>query len=64
MIIYSISHSMNLPWIVSGDSNAILFDEEMIWGLLVTYSEVEDFTFWVNSGDLVDIKFKGSSFTW
>ncbi|KAG5590749.1 hypothetical protein H5410_041263 [Solanum commersonii] len=50
--IYSLSHNMNLPWIV-GDR-----------GLPVTPNEVEDIAFCVNSCDLLDINFKGSPFTW
>ncbi|KAH0757835.1 hypothetical protein KY290_021328 [Solanum tuberosum] len=55
---------MNLPWIVGGDFNVILSDEEKIGALPVTPNEVEDFAFCVNYCDLLDINFKGSPFTW
>ncbi|KAH0712504.1 hypothetical protein KY289_008463 [Solanum tuberosum] len=55
---------MNLLWIVGGDFNVILSDEEMIGELPVISSEVEDFVFCVHSCDLMDINFKGRPFTW
>ncbi|XP_059306374.1 uncharacterized protein LOC132057787 [Lycium ferocissimum] len=62
--IYSLSSSMNFPWLVGGDFNVILHEEEKIGGLPVHQTEVEDFAFFKNSCDLQDIDFRGSPFTW
>ncbi|KAG5631193.1 hypothetical protein H5410_002910 [Solanum commersonii] len=56
--------SMNLPWLVGGNFNVIINDEEKIGGLPVYPQEYEEFDICVNSCDLVDINFKGSPFTW
>ncbi|XP_059306379.1 uncharacterized protein LOC132057792 [Lycium ferocissimum] len=62
--IYSLSSSMNAPWLVGGDFNVILHKEEKIGGLPVHLTEVEDFAFCKNSCDQLDIDFRGSPFTW
>ncbi|XP_059306396.1 uncharacterized protein LOC132057813 [Lycium ferocissimum] len=62
--IYQIADSMNLPWMVGGEFNVILADEEKLGGLPVTLDECEDFAFCINSCGLLDMGFKGSLFTW
>lgn len=62
--IYSISHDMAMPWLIGGDFNVILHEEEKINGLLVYPQEYEDFAFYVNSCELFHIRFKESPFTW
>ncbi|XP_060170653.1 uncharacterized protein LOC132601588 [Lycium barbarum] len=62
--IYSLSSSMNSPWLVGGNFNVILHEEENIGGLPVHQTEVEDFAFCKNSCDRQDIDFRGSPFTW
>ncbi|XP_060170365.1 uncharacterized protein LOC132601283 [Lycium barbarum] len=62
--LYQLANSMNLPWMVGGDFNVILSDEEKLGGLLVTLVECEDFAYCVNSCDLFDMGFKGSPYTW
>ena len=48
---------MRLPWLVDGDFNVILNDEEKIGGLPVYPQEHEDFAFCVNSCALFDVIF-------
>lgn len=62
--IYGICNSMSLPWLVGGDFNVIIDAEEKIEGLPVYPQEYKDFVFCKNSCGLLDIKFKGSPFTW
>ncbi|KAH0685786.1 hypothetical protein KY285_016345 [Solanum tuberosum] len=62
--IYSVDQNMIYPWMVGGDFNVILTPEEKIRGLPVYPTEVEDFACCINSCELVDIRFNGSSFTW
>ncbi|KAG5627193.1 hypothetical protein H5410_012411 [Solanum commersonii] len=63
--IYCISNDIqNSPWLIGGDFNVIMSDEEKIGGLPVYLNEYEDFAFCVNSCDLVEVSFKGSPFTW
>ncbi|XP_060202604.1 uncharacterized protein LOC132631021 [Lycium barbarum] len=56
--IYSLSSSMNSPWLVGGDFNVILNEKEKIGGLPVHQTEIEDFAFCKYSCDLQDIDFR------
>ncbi|XP_060200867.1 uncharacterized protein LOC132629156 [Lycium barbarum] len=62
--LYHLANSMDLPWMVGGDFNVILAEEEKLGGLPVTLAECEDFAFCINSCGLFDMGFKGSPFTW
>ncbi|KAG5620988.1 hypothetical protein H5410_006206 [Solanum commersonii] len=63
--IYCISNDIqNSPWLIGGDFNVIMSDEEKIGSLPVYPNEYEDFAFCVNSCDLEEVNFKGSPFTW
>lgn len=62
--LYAIHNNLSLPWHVGGDFNVILDAEEKIGGLPLYPQEYEDFEFCANSCGLIDIKFKGSPFTW
>lgn len=57
-------YEIKLPWFVRGNFHVILIDEEKIGGLSIYPQEYEDFEFCVNSCDYVDVKFKGSAFTY
>ncbi|KAG5594870.1 hypothetical protein H5410_036102 [Solanum commersonii] len=62
---YCISNDIhNSPWLIGGDFNVILSEEEKIGGLPVYPNEYEEFAFCVNSCELMDVSFKGSPFTW
>ncbi|XP_059302254.1 uncharacterized protein LOC132054225 [Lycium ferocissimum] len=62
--IYSVANSMSLPWMIGGDFNVVLNDEEKIGGIPVLAQDIEDFAFCINSCELEEIQFKGSPFTW
>ncbi|XP_060190580.1 uncharacterized protein LOC132619813 [Lycium barbarum] len=62
--IYNLANTVTIPWMVSGDFNAILNQEEKISGLPVNKNNAEDFAFCINSCELQEVNFKGSPFTW
>lgn len=62
--LYQISVNMTSPWIVGGDFNIIMNDEEKLRGLPVLPQETEDFAFCINSHELEKVRFKGSPYTW
>ncbi|XP_075095163.1 uncharacterized protein LOC142173465 [Nicotiana tabacum] len=62
--LYYLASDMELPWLVGGDFNVILYEYEKIGGLLVHPPEYENFAFCVNSCGLFEQGYKGSPFTW
>ncbi|XP_060211843.1 uncharacterized protein LOC132639414 [Lycium barbarum] len=62
--LYLLASNMTSPWLVGGDFNVILNEEEKIGGLPVLPQEYEDFAFCLNSCELHEMPFKGSPFTW
>ncbi|XP_075087590.1 uncharacterized protein LOC142169603 [Nicotiana tabacum] len=62
--LYYLASNMKLPWLVGGDFNVLLNEEDKIGGLPVYPPEFEDFSFCVNSCELLDTGYKGSPFTW
>ncbi|XP_060177821.1 uncharacterized protein LOC132607756 [Lycium barbarum] len=63
-IMYCLADGMTTPWLIGGDFNVILNEEEKIGGLPVLPQEYEDFAFCINSCKLAEISFKGNPFTW
>ncbi|XP_060190609.1 uncharacterized protein LOC132619859 [Lycium barbarum] len=63
-ILYLLASNMTAPWLVGGDFNVILNEEEKIGGLPVLPQEYEDFAFCLNSCELHEMPFKGIPFTW
>ncbi|XP_070041212.1 uncharacterized protein [Nicotiana tomentosiformis] len=62
--LYYLTNDMELPWVVRGDFNIVLSEEEKIGGLHVYPPEYEDFASCVNSCGLFDLGYKGSPFIW
>ncbi|PHU24658.1 Protein TRIGALACTOSYLDIACYLGLYCEROL 1, chloroplastic [Capsicum chinense] len=62
--LFQISHNFQVPWLVGGDFNVIVNDEEKMGGLPVTEEETTDFNHCINTCVLEDKGFKGSKFTW
>ncbi|XP_059310068.1 uncharacterized protein LOC132061235 [Lycium ferocissimum] len=62
--LYHLAGRMKLPWMVGGDFNVIISEEEKLGGFPVTLNECKDFAFCINSCELFDLGFKGSPFTW
>lgn len=54
----------NMPWIVEGDFNIILNDDEKLGGLPFLQQEAIKFAFFVSSCSFVEVKFTGSNYTW
>ncbi|XP_059311005.1 uncharacterized protein LOC132062449 [Lycium ferocissimum] len=54
----------DLPWLIEGDFNIIVFDEEKQGGLPVSSNETLDFSNCIQSCGLIDVGFSGSKFTW
>ncbi|XP_019253812.1 PREDICTED: uncharacterized protein LOC109232496 [Nicotiana attenuata] len=61
---YHLASSMESPWLVGGDFNVILSEEEKYGGRPVYLSEVEDLAHCVDTYALYDLGFKGSLYTW
>ncbi|KAK4721761.1 hypothetical protein R3W88_011994 [Solanum pinnatisectum] len=53
-----------VPWIIGGDFNVILNEEEKLGGLSFTQNEAMDFALFINNCGLSEIKFVGSKYTW
>ncbi|XP_060200453.1 uncharacterized protein LOC132628704 [Lycium barbarum] len=60
----ALADGMVAPWLIGGDFNVILNEEEKIGGYPVLPTEYEDFAFCINSCELIEAGFKGSPFTW
>ncbi|XP_009622845.1 uncharacterized protein [Nicotiana tomentosiformis] len=61
---YYLLSDMELPWVVGGDFNIIMHEDEKISVLLMYPPEYEDFAFCVISCGLFDLGYKGIPFTW
>ncbi|XP_075111586.1 uncharacterized protein LOC107825614 [Nicotiana tabacum] len=62
--LYHLASDMMIPWLVGGDFNVILSEEEKYGGLPVSNNEVADFAYCVDTCALYDVGFKGSLYTW
>ncbi|KAL4370540.1 hypothetical protein AHAS_Ahas06G0076000 [Arachis hypogaea] len=63
-LLKSLGRDSNLAWIVFGDFNQIMGQEEKQGGNPVTYSQVQGFRDAVQINELLDLGFVGHSFTW
>ncbi|XP_019248638.1 PREDICTED: uncharacterized protein LOC109227900 [Nicotiana attenuata] len=63
-LMYHLASDMESPWLVGGDFNVILSEEEKCGGLPIYLSEVEDFAQCVDACALYDLSFKGMLCTW
>ncbi|XP_075076924.1 uncharacterized protein LOC142163521 [Nicotiana tabacum] len=61
---YHLSLDMESPWLVGGDFNVILSEEEKYKTLPVYLIEIEDFAYCVDICALYDLGFKGILHTW
>ncbi|KAL5748420.1 hypothetical protein ACOSQ2_025717 [Xanthoceras sorbifolium] len=54
----------SLPWIIGGDFNEVLRDEEKVGGRFRSHAAISSFRDAIDSCRLVDIGYQGSLFTW
>ncbi|XP_059290400.1 uncharacterized protein LOC132043958, partial [Lycium ferocissimum] len=59
-----LANQQDLPWIIGGDFNVIVSDEEKQGGLPVSSNETLDFSTCIQICGLIDVGFTGSKFTW
>ncbi|XP_015169816.1 uncharacterized protein [Solanum tuberosum] len=60
----SIAERVQYPWIIGGDFNVILNEEEKLGGLEFSPNEAIDFAAFISSGALSEVRWLGSKFTW
>lgn len=53
-----------LPWMVGGNFNVILNEEEKLGGLTLMQQRITDFANCVNDCALIEVKFSGSKYMW
>ncbi|XP_020254007.1 uncharacterized protein LOC109831080 [Asparagus officinalis] len=56
--------SVDCPWLVGGDFNAIINGDEKLGGAPTTGADTEDFQHFISSNQLVHIKTTGCYYTW
>ncbi|XP_020259679.1 uncharacterized protein LOC109836222 [Asparagus officinalis] len=54
----------NLPWLLCGDFNTMISNEEKLGGSVLTDSDTNDFTSFIENCNLSHLKALGSFFTW
>ncbi|XP_060178025.1 uncharacterized protein LOC132607961 [Lycium barbarum] len=59
-----LSTSVDIPWMIGGDFNAITSVDEKFGGLPVTINEIQDFRGCIQNCGISDLGFSGSKFTW
>ncbi|XP_060210782.1 uncharacterized protein LOC132637755 [Lycium barbarum] len=59
-----LSTSVDIPWMIGGDFNAINSTYEKFGGLPVTINEIQDFRGCIQNCGVSDLGFSGSKFTW
>ncbi|XP_049396567.1 uncharacterized protein LOC125860610 [Solanum stenotomum] len=60
----SIAENVRCPWVIGGDFNVILNEEERLGGLEFTINEAIDFASFISSNALSEVQFSGSKYTW
>ncbi|KAH0757746.1 hypothetical protein KY290_021239 [Solanum tuberosum] len=60
----SIAEHVQCPWIIGGDFNVILDEEEKLGGLDFTINEAIDFASFISRNALSEVHFSGSKYTW
>lgn len=54
----------NTPWLVGGDFNSILANDEKVGGRPKSQSDIDNFRRVVDSCGMLDLGFVGDPFTW
>ncbi|KAH0656867.1 hypothetical protein KY290_032529 [Solanum tuberosum] len=59
-----LARSQQCPWVVGGDFNVILNEEEKLGGLAFTQNEALEFASCINACALTEVRTSGSKYTW
>jgi len=62
--IRNLSHSLEDPWRILGDFNAVLHQGDRIGGVVVTNGETRDFAECTQLSSLQEFQYEGAFFTW
>ncbi|KAH0661803.1 hypothetical protein KY284_026734 [Solanum tuberosum] len=60
----SIATNARCTWVIGGDFNVIISEEEKVGGLEFTLNEAIDFASFISSNALSEVPFSGSKYTW
>lgn len=60
----NMNNRVNSPWLIIGDFNSILYNNDCIGGTAVTVGEVQDFKEYVKKCDLMELPYGGHRYTW
>ncbi|KAH0742871.1 hypothetical protein KY290_030864 [Solanum tuberosum] len=60
----SIDEKDHYPWVVGGDFNVIVNEEEKLGGLPFTQNEAMNFALFISNCALTEVRFSGSKYTW
>lgn len=53
-----------IPWLVLGDFNSVLLEEDRIGGNQITWAEVVEFRYCVDTCGLIELPNQGHKYTW
>ncbi|XP_070043677.1 uncharacterized protein [Nicotiana tomentosiformis] len=59
-----LSLSIAVPWMITGDFNAVLYPNDRLSSNLVSYSEIQDFAACLQHTVLTELPWKGDYYTW
>lgn len=60
----NIAQTIQDPWLIGGDFNVIVCEQEKLGGLPVIVAEIEDYKHCINLCGIEDPSFTGSKYTW
>ncbi|XP_070022230.1 uncharacterized protein [Nicotiana sylvestris] len=59
-----LAQGINMPWLIVGDFNAVLYPQDKLFGNPVQYVEIKDFTDYIHDLLLNEVKWPGDYYTW
>ncbi|XP_075103625.1 uncharacterized protein LOC142178198 [Nicotiana tabacum] len=60
----TLASRINKPWLICGDFNAILYPQDRLYGVPVTFTEIKNFADCYHNLSLSKIPWKGDYYTW
>lgn len=58
-----VAHGINIPWLVTGDFNAVMAPQDIVFGNPVTYAETKDYVDCMQGLMLNKLQWKGEYYT-